>query len=92
MLERDPVLLDDIEVSQTSFSVYEPDRPALMSLLYQTGYLTIKEARQEGEERVYRLGCPNHEVRKAFNESLSVEFSHLNTRATTRNTFATARK
>ncbi len=79
MLERDPVLLDDIEVSQTSFSVYEPDRPALMSLLYQTGYLTIKEARQEGEERVYRLGCPNYEVRKAFNESLSVEFSHLNT-------------
>ena len=79
MLERDPVLLDDIEVSQTSFSVYEPDRPALMSLLYQTGYLTIKEARQEGEERVYRLGCPNYEVRKAFNESLSVEFSHLDT-------------
>ena len=77
MLERDPVLLDDIEVSQTSFSVYEPDRPALMSLLYQTGYLTIKEARQEGDERVYRLGCPNYEVRKAFNESLSVEFSHL---------------
>ena len=79
MLERDPVLLDDIEVSQTSFSVYEPDRPALMSLLYQTGYLTIKEARQDGEERVYRLGCPNYEVRKAFNESLSVEFSHLDT-------------
>ena len=77
MLVRDPVLLDDIEVSQTSFSVYEPDRPALMSLLYQTGYLTIKEARQEGEERVYRLGCPNYEVRKAFNESLSMEFSHL---------------
>ena len=77
MLERDPVLLDDIEVSQTSFSVYEPDRPALMSLLYQPGYLTIKEARQEGEERVYRLGCPNYEVRKAFNESLSMEFSHL---------------
>ena len=76
MLERDPVLLDDIEVSQTSFSVYEPDRPALMSLLYQTGYLTIKEARQEGEERVYRLGCPNYEVRKAFNESLSMKGYH----------------
>ena len=79
LMERDPVLLDDIEVSQTAFSVYEPDKPALMSLLYQTGYLTIKEARQEGEERVYRLGCPNYEVRKAFNESLSVAFSHLDT-------------
>jgi len=77
LMERNPVLMDDIEVSQTSFSVYEPDRPALMSLLYQTGYLTIKGAHEEGEERIYRLGSPNYEVRKAFNESLSVAFSHL---------------
>jgi hypothetical protein len=77
LMERNPVTLDDIEVSQTSFSVYEPDKPALMSLLYQTGYLTIKAAHDEGEDRVYRLGCPNYEVRKAFSESLSVEFSHL---------------
>ena len=77
LMEQTPVMLDDIEVSQTAFSVYEPDNPALMSLLYQTGYLTIKGTRQEGEERVYRLACPNYEVRKAFSESLSVEFSHL---------------
>ena len=77
LMERNPVLMDDIELSQTSFSVYEPDRPALMSLLYQTGYLTIKGAHEEGEERIYRLGSPNYEVRKAFNESLSVAFSHL---------------
>ena len=77
LMERNPVTLDDIEVSQTSFSVYEPDKPTLMSLLYQTGYLTIKGAHDEGEDRVYRLGCPNYEVRKAFSESLSVEFSHL---------------
>jgi hypothetical protein len=77
LMERNPVLMDDIEVPQTSFSVYEPDRPTLMSLLYQTGYLTIKGAHEEGEERIYRLGSPNYEVRKAFNESLSVTFSHL---------------
>ena len=77
LMEKNPVLLDEIEVSQTSFSVYEPDKPALMSLLYQTGYLTIGGTRQEGEERLYRLVCPNYEVRKAFSESLSVAFSHL---------------
>ena len=77
LMEQTPVLLDDIEVSQTAFSVYEPDKPALMSLLYQTGYLTIKDTHYEGEERVYKLACPNYEVRKAFSESLSVEFSHL---------------
>ena len=77
LMEQNPVNLDEIEVSQTSFSVYEPDKPSLMALLYQTGYLTIKDAHQEGEERVYRLACPNYEVRKAFSESLSVAFSHL---------------
>ena len=77
LMEKNPVLLDEIEVSQTAFSNYEPDRPALISLLYQTGYLTIGGTRQEGEERLYRLVCPNYEVRKAFNESLSVAFSHL---------------
>ena len=77
LMERNPVLLDEIEVSQAAFSNYEPDRPALVSLLYQTGYLTIGGTRQEGEERLYRLVCPNYEVRKAFNESLSVAFSHL---------------
>ena len=77
LMENNPVNLDEIEVSQTSFSVYEPDKPSLMSLLYQTGYLTIKGAHQEGEERIYTLGCPNYEVRKAFSESLSVAFSHL---------------
>ncbi len=77
LMEKNPVLLDEIEVSQTAFSNYEPDKPALMSLLYQTGYLTIGGTRQEGEERLYRLVCPNYEVRKAFNESLSVAFSHL---------------
>ena len=77
LMEKNPVLLDEIEVSQTSFSVYEPEKPALMSLLYQTGYLTIGGTRQEGEERLYRLVCPNYEVRKAFSESLSVAFSHL---------------
>ena len=77
LMERNPVVLDDIELSQTAFSVYEPDKPALMALLYQTGYLTIGSAREEGEERLYRLVCPNYEVRKAFSESLSVAFSHL---------------
>ena len=77
LMERNPVTLDDIEVSQTSFSVYEPDKPALVSLLYQTGYLTIKGTRQDGGLRLYRLAAPNFEVSTAFSESLSSEFSHL---------------
>ena len=77
LIAADPVDVDHIEVSQTAFSVYEPDSPELMAIFYQTGYLTIKNARDDGEDRIYNLGFPNYEVRKAFSESLSREFSHL---------------
>ncbi len=77
LMEKNPVVLDEIEVSQTAFSNYEPDRPALVSLLYQTGYLTIKSARQDGGIRLYRLVPPNFEVATAFNESLSADFARL---------------
>ena len=79
LIEKDPVDIDRIEISQTAFSIYEPDAPELMAIFYQTGYLTIESARQDGEERLYKLGFPNYEVRKAFSESLSREFSHLPT-------------
>ncbi|MBO7684131.1 MAG: ATP-binding protein [Kiritimatiellae bacterium] len=79
LIENDPVDIDHIEISQTAFSVYEPDAPELMAIFYQTGYLTIKSARDDGEDRLYKLGFPNYEVRKAFSESLSRSFSHLPT-------------
>ena len=79
LIEKDPVDIDHIEISQTAFSVYEPDAPEMMAIFYQTGYLTIKSARDDGEDRLYKLDFPNYEVRKAFSESLSREFSHLPT-------------
>ena len=77
LMERNPVVMDEIEVPQTLFSVYEPDRPAMVSLLYQTGYLTIESARQDGGIRLYRLAPPNFEVATAFSESLSADFARL---------------
>ncbi len=79
LIEKDPVDVDHIEISQTAFSVYEPDAPELMAIFYQTGYLTIKSARDDGDDRLYKLGFPNYEVRKAFSESLSRNFSRLPT-------------
>ena len=77
LMEENPVTLDDIEIPQTAFSVYEPAKPGLMSILYQTGYLTIKSARDDGGMRLYRLAPPNFEVETAFSQSLSVEFAHI---------------
>ena len=77
LMEQNPVTLDDVEIPQTAFSVYEPAKPGLMSILYQTGYLTIKSARDDGGIRLYRLVQPNFEVATAFSQSLSAEFAHL---------------
>ena len=77
LMRDNPVTIDDVEIPQTAFSVYEPAKPGLMSILYQTGYLTIKSARDDGGMRLYRLVPPNFEVETAFSQSLSVEFAHL---------------
>jgi hypothetical protein len=40
------------------------------ALMYQTGYLTIKEVKKIEEEEVYVLDYPNKEVRQSFNREL----------------------
>jgi hypothetical protein len=40
------------------------------ALMYQTGYLTIKEVEKIEEEEVYILDYPNKEVRQSFNREL----------------------
>ena len=41
-----------------------------LSILYQSGYLTIKTAERDGGEYYYSLGLPNQEVRRGFAECL----------------------
>jgi len=43
---------------------------SIEALMYQTGYLTIKEIKRIENERVYVLGYPNREVRQSFNREL----------------------
>ena len=46
--------------------VYEPEEPAILPLLVQTGYLTIKETIRSLQRTTYRLGFPNQEVAGSF--------------------------
>lgn len=57
-------LLDGIEVPASSFAEYQVDTDNPLPLIYQSGYLTIKEY----DERFgnYLLGFPNEEVRYGF--------------------------
>ena len=58
---------------ESVFSAYELDRLDITGLLWQTGYLTIKEVRREDEGLQYRLDFPDKEVQATFTEKV-IEF------------------
>ena len=62
--------LDGMLTDHELLSSFEVDAIATEALLFQTGYLTIKEVRDRGGVRRYRLGYPNREVRQSFDQSL----------------------
>jgi len=63
--------LERLRTDQDFLSAFDVDRIEPEALLWQTGYLTIRETRQAGEEEpVYFLGYPNREVEVSLNRSL----------------------
>ncbi len=51
-------------------SAFDVEHIEAAAMLWQTGYLTIKETLLDGDFMLYRLGLPNREVRAALNRSL----------------------
>ena len=58
-------------------SAFDVDDMSTEALLFQTGYLTITGEADADGETVYRLGYPNHEVRRSLNRSLLRELKTL---------------
>ncbi len=54
--------LENFETESFMLDKFEIDHPDLVSVLFQTGYLTIKEKKYD----LLRLDFPNYEVRKAW--------------------------
>lgn len=65
--------LDDLRLRELAFSTYEIDTLSIVPLLFQTGYLTIKD--YQPVRRVYTLSYPNSEVEDAFVTYLLGAFS-----------------
>jgi hypothetical protein len=63
------------KVGELAFSAYELENLAIVPLLYQTGYLTIKG--YDPEQRLYELGYPNREVEDAFLTYILGSFSNV---------------
>src|SRR5690606_22319547 len=58
--------MDGVRVSEVALADFNTDRPEAASLLFQTGYLTIKQ--RNGP--VYVLGYPNREVKESLLDGL----------------------
>ena len=67
--------LDTLQIGAELSDSFEPETMSLPVMLFQTGYLTIKEVIDDPVEGTrYRLGFPNLEVRSAFSR-LSLDTS-----------------
>ena len=69
--------MKDLEVREENLSTYEIEDLALVPLLFQTGYLTIKG--YDNEFMTYKLGYPNFEVENSFQYALLRNYSYTET-------------
>ncbi len=63
--------LENLETEESIFTVYELENLSPEALLFQTGYITIKDF----DEDIFILGYPNQEVKKSFLKHLFHSFS-----------------
>ena len=70
LIKRNPARWSQIYqpqlVSERAFSTYDIENLDSLPLMFQTGYLTIKDVVQEGGKLLYKLDYPNFEVRDSF--------------------------
>jgi hypothetical protein len=77
ILKNHPLNFASVNIAEDRLDTYEPDKPDITTLLYQTGYLTIKNFRQFGTLRKYDLGFPNFEVQNSFVTKLAPAYTGI---------------
>ncbi len=68
--------LENLQLSELAFSTYDIENLDIIPLLFQTGYLTIKE--YEDRFQTYTLSYPNYEVKRSFMTYLLHAYSETN--------------
>ena len=62
--------LEDVDVNKFVISSFSMEQMTTETILFQSGYLTIKKAMKFGPRDVFRLGFPNQEVKLSFTDAL----------------------
>jgi len=61
--------IENLEVGEEILSNLDVDNIRVENLLFQSGYLTIKDYKVIGSKNVFKLSYPNFEVRMSFNDA-----------------------
>lgn len=67
--------LEGFEAGEELLSSFEIETMEPVTLLFQSGYLTIKESTFRRGRTIYRIGFPNREVRLAFSDYLVTAYT-----------------
>jgi len=68
--------LENYETTKLLFDSYEIEHLNVFALLFQTGYLTIKEIKKNSRTQdIYRLSYPNEEVKESFLDYLAADYT-----------------
>ena len=85
LIERNvsAVALDNVVTTGELLSDFDVDRASIETLLFQSGYLTIRAAEHQGRRQIFRLGYPNREVRLSLTGRLLNRLGAAPARTTT---------
>ena len=75
LLKRNSYFIPELEnlvISKDLMNTFEVDSLKLEVLLYQSGYLTIKDVIEDEFEISYKLGVPNKEVQMSLNKLFAI--------------------
>jgi hypothetical protein len=75
--QLNPLEFESFDVSEKILVATDIERLDPISIMFQTGYLTIKKQTQNIRGMQYQLAYPNEEVRQAFSSGLLLEYSQL---------------
>ena len=67
-----------IIIQESAFKNYDPESESILPVLYQSGYLTIKD--YDNDSELYTLGIPNREVEKGLFEIIIPKFTTIDRR------------
>jgi hypothetical protein len=80
LLDKKNVLIPKIETTtlqEKHFSSYDLENLNPTALMFQTGYITIKDAQKHHDTTIYRFDFPNIEVKQSFLELLLIKYGRL---------------